>query len=336
MKQAHRFSGPGKAYEGLTELGPNGPRWTGRARPVKDKLFEPLSWRKPARIFVNSMSDLFHKDVPDQFIVDVFGVMALAHWHTFLVLTKRPDRMRAFLEAGDHGILRQFMLLQQNGGTSTRDVFRALDIKRRDRVEWQWPLPNVHLGVSVEDQKTADERIPRLLGTPAAVRWVSYEPALGPVDFTRINIGGEYAVTLNALAGHHNIEWGPRIPVGARIDGIVMGGESGAGAEPMHPVWAQRTRNQCAAAGVAFFFKQWGAWQHGSLVTRKGEDHPLEFKGEIVLSDGQHAPFADDFDASTKSRWHELHATMMARVGKKAAGRVLDGRTHDELPAVRA
>ena len=153
MKQAHRFSGPGRAYEGLTELGPSGPRWTGTIKLVPEHLEQPLHWRKPARIFVNSMSDLFHEEVPFDFIDKVFAVMALCPQHTFQVLTKRADRMFDYC-AARHGI---------------EDIS---------------PLPNVWLGVSVENQRTADERLPDLLATWAAHRWVSLEPMLEAVDLS--------------------------------------------------------------------------------------------------------------------------------------------------------
>lgn len=269
-RQAIRQSAPGQPYHGLVKSTPSGPRWTGQVATDKDKLMEPLKWRKPERIFVNSMSDLFHEGVPNQFIVDVFGVMLLAHWHTFLVLTKRPDRMRDFLAAGDHGIRHQFLKLQLHGGTSTREVFRALDVKRRDNVEWDWPLPNVHLGVSVENQQTADERIPLLLQTPAAIRWVSYEPALGPVDFDaphcqHCSLDREHIVPPSDGANAWCVEcdseacygwWLDRDP---GLDWIVVGGESGPGARPFDVAWARSTVRECHAAGVACFVKQIGA-----------------------------------------------------------------------------
>jgi protein gp37 len=127
-------------------------------RTHPDRLDQPLRWNRPRRIFVNSMSDLFHEDVSFEFIDKTFSVMAAASWHTFQILTKRPARMLQYV-----------------------DKHRA----RLSLLSDQWPIPNVWLGVSVEDQKTADERIPILLQTPAAIRFVSYEPALGPVDFKR-------------------------------------------------------------------------------------------------------------------------------------------------------
>ena len=236
MKFAHRFSGAGQPYEGLTELGPDGPRWTGRVVTVPDRLEEPLHWRKPSRVFVNSMSDLFHQDVPEEFIGHVFEVMDRCRQHTFQILTKRPKEM--------------------------------LDLIGNANARWgplgePWPLPNVWLGVSVEDQKTADERIPLLLQTPAAVRFVSYEPAIGPVDFSRLNGG-----TLDALLGH-DFEAIGDIRDSGRLDGtqhppkldwVICGGESGPGARPFDIQWARDVVAQCRDAGVACFVKQLGAF----------------------------------------------------------------------------
>jgi len=174
MKQAHRFSGPGRAYEGLTKLTErSGPQWTGKVVTVEDALLEPLSWRKPQRVFVNSMSDLFHEDVPDEFIDKVFAVMALAERHTFQILTKRPERMREWFD--------------ENGRDAVQHTvhYPQFDRWRQSITLGQWPLPNVWLGVSAEDQQRADERIPLLLQTPASVRFVSCEPLLGPVDLSR-------------------------------------------------------------------------------------------------------------------------------------------------------
>jgi protein gp37 len=270
MKQAHRFSGPGRPYEGLTKLTErSGPQWTGVVRTVEDALLEPLAWRPPARVFVNSMSDLFHEDVPDQFIVDVFGIMALAHWHTFQVLTKRADRMRAFLAAGDHGIVRQFEQIQAGGGIGPRGLFKALDIKRRDGVGWKWPLQNVWLGVSAEDQPRANERIPQLLKTPAAVRFVSIEPQLGPIDLEALTVdidtcdeGCGEAIRYSALQpfarcaccveGPEAIDW-------PSLDWVIVGGESGPGARPFDLTWARSIVAQCKASDVPVFVKQLGA-----------------------------------------------------------------------------
>ena len=170
-RQAIRFAYKGGPYKGLVKSTSHGPRWTGKVQLVESMLDLPLRWRKPRRIFVNSMSDLFHENLSDEAIFRVFMVMQAAKRHTFQVLTKRPERMRDFARKWKSGDL-------------PMPTFGDGDNPRPDQQEWTWPLPNVWLGVSVEDQATADARIPVLLNTPAAVRFVSYEPALGAVDFS--------------------------------------------------------------------------------------------------------------------------------------------------------
>jgi len=200
----------------------------------EDALALPLRWRKPKRIFVNSMSDLFHEEIPDEFIAEVFAVMALAGRHTFQLLTKRHGRMRSLLNKPN------FPQLVQN-----RVYKRHVYATRR-----VWPLPNVWLGVSIEDQKRADLRIPALLETPAAVRWLSCEPLLGPIDLTAFLF---HQCDCPSECGHLRAsEYGPR------PDWVVVGGESGPAARPMYPGWARSLRDQCTTLGVPFFFKQWG------------------------------------------------------------------------------
>lgn len=184
------------------------------------RLDEPLRKKKPAAIFVNSMSDLFHAGVPKVYIKQVFEIMEQAHWHTFQILTKRADRLA------------------------------------RLALELPWPK-NVWMGVSVENQDVY-HRIEHLMQVPAQIRWLSMEPLLGPV---------------------------PDIPHLAELDWIVVGGESGPRARPMHPDWARDVRDQCQVAAVPFFFKQWGE-----------------------------------------------HDSIGVRVGKKTAGRMLDGRIWDQMP----
>jgi protein gp37 len=191
-RQAIRQSGPGGGYEGLVASHEGGPRWTGKVRFVAEKLAEPLRWKKPARVFVNSMSDLFHEGLSNEEIAAVFAVMALAPQHTFQVLTKRPARVLAWFAwassrpahdgVGQGGTLHPFQVLADaSGGLVTVGALYA----QRGGGPAPWPLPNVWLGVSVENQKAADERIPLLLQTPAAVRFLSVEPMLGPVDLSR-------------------------------------------------------------------------------------------------------------------------------------------------------
>jgi len=192
----------------------------------QNKVGLPLRWRRPRRIFVTSMGDLFHDQVSDEFIVECFAVMATAHWHTFQLLTKRHARMRSLL--GDDEF-RQMVCSE----VATL-AHEGVDIVTGPNPWEHWPLPNVWVGVSVETQQWADIRIPVLLDTPAAVRWLSCEPLLGKVDLDR---------------------WICRRD---RPDWVVAGGESGASARPVHHEWVQSLRDQCVDANVPFFFKQWG------------------------------------------------------------------------------
>ncbi|HEY8881916.1 MAG TPA: phage Gp37/Gp68 family protein [Dermatophilaceae bacterium] len=199
-------------------------------------LTQPLRWRKPRRIFVNSLSDLFHKDVPDEFIARVFAVMALAPQHTFQLLTKRHGRMRSLLTSDAFADL------------FAEALYTVEDPTGREVAEpWApWPLPNLWLGVSAEDQGTADLRIPALLGTPAAVRFLSCEPLLGPIDL------GFTEPCDHVRYSHLDIGcW-------RAIDWVIAGGESGSHARPMESGWVRSIRDQCATAGIPFLFKQWG------------------------------------------------------------------------------
>jgi protein gp37 len=214
----------------------------------EDRLDAPLRWKKPRKVFVNSMSDLFHEDVPDAFIDKVFAVMALAQ-HTFQILTKRAERMRAYMLSRAKSA--------QPWKDAARTVGYALEFEGVSLV--RFPLQNVWLGVSVENQHFADERIPLLLQTPAAVRFISAEPLLGPLDLRRIKVSAEYAVTYDALTGCHNSESGPQIRTGNRLDWVIPGGESGFGARPTDIAWIRLLVQQCQAAGTAVFVKQLGA-----------------------------------------------------------------------------
>jgi len=190
MRQAHRFSGKGGAYEGLTQLRNQGPVWTGSGRLVVDMLDLPLRWRKPRTVFVNSMSDLWFEKFTNEEIAAVFGVMAACPQHTFQILTKRAERMRGWFEwfgrtIRDSSALAGYAADRIPNGRERDGSLSHWLYEHTKKIGWAWPIPNVWLGCSVENQKYADERIPELLRTPAAVRFVSYEPALGPVDFDR-------------------------------------------------------------------------------------------------------------------------------------------------------
>lgn len=278
-----------------------------------DRLDQPLRWRKPRRIFVNSLSDLFHDDVPDSYIGAVFDIMAKAERHTFQILTKRHARMRSLLS--------KWVEQSDQPGTA---MFRAHGGVWAGPIPW--PLPNVWLGVSIENQQWADIRIPALLDTPAAVRFLSCEPLLGPVDLHRY-----LWLTGNSTAGPFRDHAG-RPRGGGGVGGqmitsvpardfhwVIVGGESGPGARPMHPDWARGLRDQCTAAGVPWFFKQHGEWWPVPDGQSRGADH-------WIRSDGSHWEIAENQPA------HDGTERVVRRVGKRLAGNVLDGRVWEEFP----
>lgn len=228
-------------------------------RLVPAALAKPLTWKKPRRIFVNSMSDLFHRDVPDEYIAAVFGVMAACPQHTFQVLTKRAERLP-----------RWFRGIADMATQGPRPLCAALASQYVNK-GWPlplpagvpWPLPNVQMGVSTEDQDTADERIPHLLATPAVVRFVSAEPLLGPIRLDEITLPDDLAAAarlsraqINALTDRDDEHV---YNVHAKLDWVIVGGESGPGARPFDLAWGRGIVEQCRAAGVPVFVKQVGA-----------------------------------------------------------------------------
>ena len=278
-RQAARFNGPAEPFQGFVRGHGVDARWTGKVALIEDKLREPLGWKKPSRVFVNSMSDLFHEALPDEAIERVFAVMALASQHTFQILTKRPERMRSWAtterRAERIGEWMQEMALPANG----RSYKRFCD---------RWPLPNVWLGVSVENQATADARIPILLDTPAAVRFASYEPALGPVTLTWLRVADGNVDALRGIR-HDDFESSGVAPSKdrAKLDWCLVGGESGPGARPCDVAWIRSIRDQCKAAGVPCFVKQLGASPMGVFpvpywrpIDRKGGD-PAEWPSDL-------------------------------------------------------
>lgn len=265
--------------------------WTGEVRFNEQWLDQPLRWKKPRMIFVCAHGDLFHEKVPDHWIDRIFAVMALCPQHTFQVLTKRSARMREYI-------------------TKLENEPQADTVKRMVNA-WPHPIkedmvvngPNVWLGVSVEDQQRADERIPDLLATATALRWISAEPLLGPVNIT----DAMWARDGNDLT--------------ATIDWVVVGGESGAKARPMHPDWARSLRDQCAAVEVPFFFKQWGEWW----------PNPPEATMTIQQFNRQ-LRYIDVDTGHEKTDPTRTSDASMRKVGKKRAGRLLDGVEHNGMP----
>jgi protein gp37 len=279
---AARFSGPGQPYEGLakfvivpdeTGVGVPQARWTNELRFIEKHLDDPIHWQKPSRIFVNSMSDLFHPAVTFEWLAKIFDVMARAPQHTYQILTKRPQRMLDTLVCG-----------------GDPDVARSFEATYSQ----SWPPKNWWFGVSVEDQKTANERIPILGKCPAKTKFVSYEPALGPVDLAVACVD---PVTL------------------AEIDWIIAGGESGSHARPSHPQWFRDVRDLCDGLGTPFYFKQWGEWAPvGSAADNLAKGEQLPSRGYAWAENPPGKPNA------------------MVRIGKRRAGALLDGIAWLEFP----
>ena len=357
------------------------PAYAGRdftdVRTHGDRIDQPIRWAKRRMIFVNSMSDLFHPAVPDDFIDSVFGVMWACLYgrneqdgHILQVLTKRADRMRDYFRT-DRREAWARSAVHHGGGIDPDGLWDQT-------MNYDGPHPRIWLGVSVEDQAAADERIPLLLDTPASVRWISAEPLLGPVD-----LGKWLDPWTCSDCGHHGsefdtgqfmcadcgveVEYAPEIGSGrcpncgkddgtsddvggtcprcgsvrgwsrdcgfkfdaekpAMLDWVVVGGESGPKARPMHPAWARSLRDQCAVAGVPFLFKQWGEWAPGEncagLMT-KTEATADWFSGKW------------SFGTMTPSQSEDCHIDdepLLYRCGKKRAGRLLDGVQHDGYP----
>lgn len=285
----------------------------------ENRLTQPLKWKKPSMIFVNSMSDLFHEDVSVDFIARVFAIMflcwvdskPLSEQHQFQILTKRPERFTIFNDDIFYELVADYAndYFEKEIRKLSAPLFYA------DEVRTCFPLNNVWLGVSVEDQKTADVRIPQLLNTPANVRFVSAEPLLSQITFPKISyrkLGR--ACSSCSGKGHYNDNFKTHCPEckgkgvnPTHLDLVICGGESGKKARPMHPGWARSLRDQCGAEGVIFFFKQWGEFLH---IDEFYSLHP-----NYIIP-------------KNKMLTNFIH------VNKKKAGRLLDGVEHNDLPEV--
>lgn len=245
-----------------------------------DKLEQPLRWRKPRRVFVCSMGDLFHEDVPLDFIDAVFQTMALCSWHTFQVLTKRPERMLEYMQRKQ---------IKNKIGVNPLAPFQNR------------ALPNVWLGVTAENQQAANERRAAFEQVPAAVKFVSYEPALGPVDWS----GWEF------------INW------------LIAGGETGPGARPAHPRWFRSARGWCQNNGVAFHFKQWGKW---IMVGTESVDGSYWWPGADVEKINKYPHTWMNFSGEVGEKCSNRRG--FCRVGSKRAGHLLDGVEWRQMPEV--
>jgi protein gp37 len=293
------------AFEGLTKPTEGRADWTGRINLLPERLEQPLRWRKPRKIFVNSLADLFHEDVPDQFIADVFAVMAVARWHTFQLLSKRHGRMKALLTSDSFRAM-----YEAAWDRRASDLWRFGSQKTQDFMDGQisapWPIPNLCLGVSIENQPWAEIRVHALLSCQqaAGVLWVSAEPLLGPIDLR--NLKARNGALIDALCGDVKSPDGTIYAAcPGSVSWVVAGGESGAGSRPMHPDWARSLRDQCQDARVPYLFKQWGS--------HRWVEHS-------AYDDATQCWVADGIEPQ--------------RVSKKLAGRELDGREWNEYPRV--
>lgn len=287
-----------------------------------ERLEEPLHWRTPRRVFVNSMGDLFHPDVPDEYILRVFAVMELTKHHTFLILAKRPKRMQELLTwdcfREEVWAARDRLLDDGHAPGWLHERFTYWDqydehdagVLVRTMFSYEpgpaIPFPNIWFGVSAENQAMADERIPVLLQTPAAVRFVSCEPLLGAVYLAHF---------LGATGNVAGLDW------------VIAGGETGPGARPMHPDWARSLRDQCQAAGVPFFFKSRG--EHLPVYDR--DDDPDWRQCTEVERETPHGRW---LNLAGGYGFHGQRVVRVVRIGKRHTGRRLDGREWNQMPEV--
>lgn len=301
----------GKDYSGLTrKLANSRITWTGDARVIPDRFYEPLFTKKPTVFFVNSMSDLFHEQLDFHTIATLFGIMALCKRHTFQVLTKRPRRMVEFFSWAEK--IAKIARAAHEFAWYHPDIFypHPLEPKKDQKMKEPYHdvfpalygnrefLPNVWLGISVENQDTYRERLPYLLQTEAAVRFLSCEPLLGPLDLLAAYVHDN---SPHYLPG----EFIEPIPALRKIDWVIAGGESGPGARPMHPLWIRKVRDACQALEVPFFFKQWGEWNIENDSNIHDAGHEVE---------------------------HDGFSYMMRREGKKKAGFLLDTQEYKAMP----
>jgi protein gp37 len=282
----------------------------------EEMLTLPLRWKKPRMIFPNSMTDLFADFVSDEWIDKILAVMGLTQHHTYQPLTKRAARMRDYFATENRcHIIGDEMLRIVNVPSGFKCV--------------PWPFPNVWLGVSTERQQEADERIPDLLLTPAAVRFISAEPLLGPINLTNIappdNGYGGKAHGIDALSEYNRILRGV-------MDWVIVGGESGPDARPMHPDWARSLRDQCDAAGVKHFFKQWGRWSPTHPDFPNVTPHAVANDGTVYFSPDLAYPDGPRYGEAVRAGHDKAHLTSMYPIGKANAGRLLDGIEHNGFP----
>ena len=316
---AHRLSrhpATAKVYAGVVD---DRGRWTGKINSnFSEKMYPHRVPGKGKRVFVGSMTDIFHPNYPDENRDEIFAsiladyIFDNGHGHTFIILTKRPQAMAEYFAAGPGTLLRRWgragngWIIVGDGDSETFEEYadgqtipqEMTSTRDNLRQDYLWPLPNLWLGVTVCNQVEADAKIPALLATPAEKYFVSVEPMLGPVN-------------LNILTGafHDDTESNRRIfhRYVDVIDWVICGGETGSGARPMNPDWVRSLRDQCQEATVPFFFKSWGEWAPDCLCGTK-KPHP------------------------ETPRPTPGHMGCMFKCGKANSGRSIDKRTWDEVP----
>lgn len=304
-----------------------------------ERLDMPIRWQRPRKIFVNSLSDLFHEKLTDDQIATVFVAMAMADQHIFQVLTKRSERAAAWFKAHDFK-----SCLAAFDRTVPRELLQMSSALRRGRQKLSaknWPLPNVWMGVSAEDQAHYDERLPHLMSMPAAVRWISAEPLLGPIDL-RLN-----RIYATAFSGpQHRIQMFESYVKNA-LHWVVAGGESGWTPRPMHPDWARSLRDQCSGTNIRYFFKQWGGFRPVAAFADSTEDimkaagatadQIVEAKSPYIV-----VTAAGETLQLPVPEWAEYRMAsaceapwLMKKVHRGAEeDRTLDGKLHQEYPTV--
>lgn len=313
-----RFCYAEKINQGFFQLGTGQP-YTPPARETveifldDETLKQPLRWRKPRRIFPCSMTDAFAGFVSDEWLDKMFAVAALCPQHTFIFLTKRAMRMLKYFSSSREEARQDAIGEQAYHLTGT--LFSGAPDCSEDFTHLQWPLPNVMLGFSAEDQKNFDKRWEASMAIAASgwAVWCSAEPLLGPID-ARSAFTHPY-----------------------RLSQMVVGGESGPNARPMHPNWARSLRDQCVAGEVPFFFKQWGEWK--PICEMSEVEYEALYK---PLLQGAPANSHRKCKADTTIVWpngetgfngqHQGAPHSVFKVGKKKAGRLLDGVAWDQYP----
>lgn len=335
IRQANPHPAIKAVFEGTVAYHDGQLGWTGKVNEIEARLDDPYAWRKDQWIYITLLGDMFHAGVSFDFAAKTFARVATTGRHTYLCTTKRHGRMRA--------------LLNDDAFRDRVATYAAELTGRRGAEPWsgQWPLPNLYLAVSVEDQATANLRIPALLETPAAVRWISAEPLLRAIDLTRIARPSKKQPDLvwDVLGKRYGVPGLWQAPMSVGLDWVVTGGESNS-PRPVHPDHVRQIRDQCVAAGVPMWFKQWGEFKpehvfdHPGFVGDRMFNHPRGGTASPIIREpgpggtmrGSTTRLMEPGER-TKGVVMLDRDTIAVKVGAKAAGRELDGRTWDQLPA---